>query len=359
MATSDSKGSRFAAFMTWVGIAGALISFAGSLYGLMRTQGELRERSRVVNEQIAAAHSQQSAGDYAAAWDSLTKAAEIAQVDGVFAKLLGSLSEPQQRVRTAQEDLAMEWLRAADAPQGHSFAEITDKLVDTLAVGSAAASGPRQGDLLAHLGWLYFLKSRSEDFSVQPEKLYREAIAADPTNPFAHAFLGHLILWKHGSLAVANEHFRIARGANRAGEEVRRFQSAALQNVGSSADGAWISAVNEMRKANEPLDDGTLQSLYARYYFSLNDEDQRQELFAAVPPAEHLELERLLLGLGRADQKLTLDAMMALTYEAAGQPEQALAAWRAVKTELGGAASSLGPRADAAIKRLSQTRRAR
>src|SRR5262245_15995053 len=106
--------------MKWVGIAGALLSFAGAVYQLLHTQGELRERSRMVNEQVAAGRSQQSAGDYAAAWDSFAKAAAAAQVDGFFAKLLGGLSKPQQEVRTAQEDLAMEWLRDSRAPEGHS-----------------------------------------------------------------------------------------------------------------------------------------------------------------------------------------------------------------------------------------------
>jgi hypothetical protein len=358
LAKSDSRGSRFAAFMKWIGIAAALLSFAGTIYELLHAEGELRERSRVVNEQVAAAHSQQSAGDYAAAWDSLEKAAGTAQVDGFFAKLLGGLSEQQRKVRTAQEDLAMEWLRESHAPEGHSFAEIADQLVNTLAVGSTAASGPRKADLLAHLGWAYFLKRRSQDFSVQPEKLYREAVATDANNPFANAFWGHWILWNHGSLADANGRFRIALDANRARQDVRRFQLAALQNAGAEADGAWISVVNEMRKANEPLDGDTLRHLYDRYYFSLNDDNQRQRLFAAVPPAEHLELERMLLALDQSDHKLTLDAMMALTYEAAGQSERALAAWRAVKADLGGAASTLAPRADAAIKRLSKAQRA-
>lgn len=358
MTKSGSRSSRFAAFLKWVGIIGALLSFAGSIYELLHAEGELRERSRVVNEQVAAGRSQQSAGDYAAAWDSLANAADTAQVDGFFGKLLGGLSEQQRTIRTAQQDLAMEWLRESHAPEGHSFAEITDKLVNTLAVGSAAASGPRKGDLLAHLGWAYFLKRRSEDFSVQPEKVYREAVAADADNPFANAFWGHWILWNHGPLADANRHFRIALEANRARQDVRRLQLAALQNAGAEADGAWVSVVNEMRKANEPLEAGTLQHLYDRYYFSLNDDSQRQQLFTAVPPAEHLELERMLRELDRADHKLTLDAMRALTYEAAGQPEQALAAWRAVKAESGGAASTLASRAEAAIKRLSQAQRA-
>jgi hypothetical protein len=345
--------------MKWVGIAGALLSFAGTIYGLLQAEGDLRERSRVMNEQLAAGHAQQSAGDYAAAWDSLEKAAAAAQVNGFFAKLLGNLSQQQQKIRAAQEDLAMQWLRESHAPEGHSFAETTDKLVNALAVGSAAVTGPRKADLLAHLGWAYFLKRRSDDFSVQPEKLYKESVATDANNPYGHAFWGHWILWNHGSLDDANRHFQIALGAHRARADVRRFQLAALQNAAAEADGEWISVVNEMRKAKEPLDSATLQHLYDRYYFALNDDDQRQRLFAAVPPAEHLELQRTLLALNQADHKLTLDAMMALTYEAAGQPEQAVAAWRTVQTDLGGAGSTLGPRADTAIKRLSQTPKAR
>ena len=245
--------------------------------------------------------------------------------------------------------------RESRAPEGHTFSEVTDKLVNTLVVGANTATGARKADLLAHLGWAYFLKMRSGENGLQPEKLYEQAVTVDATNPYAHVFWGHWILWSHGSMAKASEHFMTALSAHRARKEVRHFQLAALENAGSDADGAWVSVVNDMRKAGEPLDESTLRDLYSRYYSAVNDESQAMKLFAAVPPAEHLELQRMLLAVAGDHEKLALNAMMAVTCEAAGQPDEALTAWRAVKAELGGSASPLGPRADAAIKRLAKS----
>lgn len=353
-----SAGSRFASFLKWTGIIAGLIGFGGSVYELLHAQGDLRERGRVVDEQFAAGRAQEMAGDYTAAWDSFAQASTTAGVDGFFAKLLGGLDERRQSIRMAQEELAMEWVRESRAPEGHTFAEVTDKLVNTLVVGANTAAGARKADLLAHVGWAYFLKRRSGDMGVQPEKLYQQAVAAEAVNPFANAFWGHWILWNRGSLAQANEHFASALAANRAREIVRHFQLAALKNAGSEAAGSWVAVVNDMRKAGEPLDASVRQDLYSRYYSSLNDEAQRKQLFEAVPPADHVELQQMLLSTVTADKKLTLNAAMALTYEAAGQPGLALEKWRAVKTEIGRSSSSLTPRANAAIKRLVKSQKA-
>ncbi len=356
MASSEDSegGGRIGTLMKWVGIVGGLLSFGGAVYGVLQAQGDLRERGRIVEEQYKAGEAQEKAGDYTAAWDSFAQASTVAGTDGFFAKLLGGLSAERQKIRAAQEDLAMEWTREATAPEGHTFSESVDKLVATLVVGANSATGARKGDLLAHVGWAYFLKLRSGDTAVQPEKLYQEAVAADAANPYANAFWGHWILWKHGSLQDANQRFATALSSGRARGVVRHFQLAALKNAGSSAEGAWVRVVNDMHKAGESLDAGTLRDLYSQYYFAVTDDAQFKRLLAAVSPADHLELERMLLMLGADDQQLALNAALAQTYEALGQPDHALAAWREAKTELGGADSRLGPRADTAIKRLTK-----
>lgn len=352
--SDDSEGGRIGSLMKWVGIVGGLLSFGGAIYGVLQAQGDLRERARVVEEQYKAGEAQEKAGDYTAAWESFAQASTVAGTDGFFAKLLGGLSVERQKIRAAQEDLAMEWVREASAPEGHTFSESVDKLVNTLVVGANSATGARKGDLLAHVGWAYFLKLRSGDRGMQPEKLYQDAVAADASNPYANVFWGHWVLWNHGSLQEAQQRFATALSSGRARKEVRHFQLAALKNAGSSADGAWVSVVNDMHKAGESLDARTLRDLYSHYYFAVNDDAAFKRLLDAVPPADHIDLERMLLMLGADDQELALNAALAQTYEALGQPEQALAAWREVKTKLGGADSRLGPRADAAIKRLSK-----
>src|SRR5262245_9087993 len=114
----------FGKFMAWIGVAAALISFGTALYELLHAQADLRERRRVVAEQMFNGQTEQAAGYYPAAWESFQKAADTAQTDGMIAKLLGGLSEERQAARTAQENLAMEWLRKGRATEGQTFAEL-------------------------------------------------------------------------------------------------------------------------------------------------------------------------------------------------------------------------------------------
>jgi hypothetical protein len=351
--------SRFATFMKWVGTAAALLSFGTAVYEVLHSQAELRERKRVVGEQYSAARAQQAAGDFASAWDSLARASAAAEPDGLVAKLLGGLSPQRREVRTAQEDLAMLWVRDGRVTDDHEFSALADKLVGVLAAGAATSAGPRKADLLGHLGWAYFLKRRGGDLNVQPETAYRDAVAADATNPYANVFWGHWILWNHGSLEEARARFRAALATGRARPEVRHFQLAALANVRTDeADAAWWQVVGEMHRNGEMLDEDVRGEMYSRYYFALNDDAQLRRLQAALPPADHIELEHLLLQAspGDAARRGTLTAVLALMLEAAGRSEEALATWRALQAETRAEhGSALAARADAAIKRLAGT----
>lgn len=353
-------GGRFAAFKKWVGVAAALLSFGSAVYGLVHAQADLRERKRVVAEQVAAGRAERAVGDYPAAWDSLQRASTMADADGVLAKLFGGLSGDRQTLRAAQEDLAMEWLRSAHAPEGHTFSEIADKLVTLLAVGATTASGARKADLLAHLGWAYFLKTRDGPTDVKPEGLYREAVAADATNPYANAFWGHLVLWNHGALSDASARFVAALSTGRARADVRRFQLAALWDLPSDdAHAAWLRVVDEMFEAGESLDAPEKHRLSSIYYFALSDADRMNLLLAAVPPAKQIALQRMLLQSSdvREDQKMTLTAAMALTLSAAGNTHDALTAWRDVLAATGAEpGSTLAPRAREAIRRITAQR---
>lgn len=307
--------------MKWVGIAAALLSFATAVYELVQSEAELRERHRVVAEQLAAAHAQQAAGDDAAAWNSLEKAAATAAVDGVAAKLLGGLSQERKTIRAAQEDLAMEWLRAAHSTAEHPFSETADKVSGVLISGAEGATGARKADLLAHLGWAYFLKGRSGEAGVRPEVPYAEAVAADPTNPYANAFWGHWILWNHGALSDATARFTAALATQRARQEVRRYQLAALANVHSDeADAEWLRVVADMSKGNEPIDSSTQSALYDRYAFALNNESLLRRLLTAVPLADQAQLQRMLLRSSDLDsaRKSVVTSVMAKMSKAAG-----------------------------------------
>jgi hypothetical protein len=191
----------------------------------------------------------------------------------------------------------MDWIRAAKASEGHPFTEVADKVSVVLTSGANAATGARKADLLAHLGWAYFLKGRSGAESVRPEVPYQGAVSADPNNPYANVFWGHWILWNRGSLTDATARF-----------------AAALGNVRSDeSEAEWLKAVDEMSKGNEPIDASTRHSLYDRYAFALNNDSLLRKLLAAVPITDQAQLQRMLVQSGDldSDRQSVLTSVMA------------------------------------------------
>jgi hypothetical protein len=358
--TSDDSKSPIGAVMRWVGIVTALISFGGALYGLIHSASGLRDHKRVFQEQLKSGQAQEAAGDFAGAWDSLTHAEATVADEGVFSKLLGGLSAEQREVRTAEQDLAMEWLRSSRVPEGTQFSTIADKMVSVLSVGANTSSGARKADLLAHVGWAYFLKRRDGDESLRPESEYKEAVAVDPKNPYANVFWGHWILWKHGSLNDANERFAAALSSDRARAVVHRFQLAALANVRSNdTDAAWLRVVSDMQAGGEKADSLLRDEVCNRYAQALQDEALKQRILAQVPATRQVELLQSALqseGISVV-QKTTLSVALAESLEAAGRSANALEAWKMVATELKSQPHSIwSERVDAAIKRLSRKR---
>jgi hypothetical protein len=355
---TDTANSPIGGVMKWVGILTALLSFGGALYGVIHSASELRDHKRVFGEQLKSGQAQQGAGDFAGAWDSFAHAEATVADEGVFAKLLGGLSAEQREVRTAEQDLAMEWLRSSRVPEGVQFSTIADKLVSTLTVGANASSGARKADLLAHLGWAYFLKQRDGDESLRPDTEYKEAVAADAKNPYANVFWGHWILWNHGPLSEANERFAAALSSGRARAVVYRFQLSALANVRSNdTDAAWLRVVSDMQAAGEKADSSLRDEVCNRYAQALEDPALMQRTLAQVPATRQVELLQSALqseGLSEV-QKTTLEVALAESLEAAGRSANALEVWKMLAIELKSQPHSIwSGRVDAAIKRLSR-----
>jgi hypothetical protein len=353
----NAMNSRVSAAMKWVGIITALISFGTAVYALVHSASELRDHKRVFQEQLKSGQVQEASGDFANAWDSLTHAEATVAEEGVFAKLLGGLSAEQREVRTAEQDLAMEWLRSSRVPEGSQFSSIADKLVSVLTVGAGTSTGARKADLLAHLGWAYFLKSRDGDGSLRPDAEYKEAVAADDKNPYANAFWGHWILWTHGALKEANERFASALSSGRAKTVVRHFQLAALANVRSTdTDAEWLRVVSDMVAAQEMIDAPVRSEVCNRYMDALGDPALMKAIDAAVAPARQVQLLQALLqseALSVA-QKTTLKVALAESLETAARPQDALDIWKTLEVDLKSQPHSIwSDRADAAVRRLS------
>ena len=150
----------------------------------------------------------------------------------------------------------MAWVEDLRVAPGATYAATADKLTPVMTRGAVAATGVRKADLLAHIGWATFYKYLALEVGTTPDLTpqYQAALAEDPANPFAHAFLGHWIVWNRGSLELAMKEFDAAVAANRARPFVRMVQRHALKRRGESADAVLVAVVNEMRKNGERWD---------------------------------------------------------------------------------------------------------
>jgi hypothetical protein len=180
-----------------------------------------------------------------------------AESGGTLAKLIGSVDERTIELRHAREELAMAWLADVRKPADQKFSDIVDKLVPALEQGSLGAAATRKADLIAHIGWAYFLRGRDGVSAPDPQRQYDQALQLDPDNPYAHAFAGHWLMWNGGDVAQATEHFAAGLKTKRANELVRRMQLSAYKNRQSGADVIFVSTVTQMLGNGEPVDRDT------------------------------------------------------------------------------------------------------
>ena len=101
-----------------------------------------------------------------------------------FAELtkIGTMPDAPPQARVAREDCAMAWLRKGRVTVGHTtFEQLVAPLKPVLAQALVAgASGPRAGDLHAHLGWAdALIRLDGRTVSVDPESSFRRSVEVD------------------------------------------------------------------------------------------------------------------------------------------------------------------------------------
>jgi hypothetical protein len=239
MADSATPGG-VARALKWVGVATAVISLLLGVRQLTTWIGDAYGRQREAATLVDVARQQASRGEFPAAWTSLDRAAQVRASD---------------EVEQARVEIAFAWLQDARPGPGQRFAVITDPVTPALDRALVTAEGERRADLLAHLGWVTFLRMR-DGYEGDPALRYQEALAIDPDNVFANAMLGHWLLWRSAAqMEAAREHFDRALAA--AGDKrsyVRQLQLAALRNRNEAGDAEVLRVANEMRMGNERLD---------------------------------------------------------------------------------------------------------
>lgn len=345
--------------LKWVAAVAAVLSLIAGSFQVTRLFSDVRERKRLIAETLDVAQRQQSGGDFASAWATLETGLKSADEGGQFAKLFGQLSDERRRLRLAQEDVAMAWLRNVRVPADRKFSDVVDRLLPVLDRGVTAATGSARADRLAHVGWAYFLKSRDGAAGLDPASRYRAALEADPDNPYAHAYWGHWMLWQREPLAGALLHFDAAARNERARPYVRSIEHAALRvRSDAQSSAALLRLAATMRRNGESVSVTARNDVYSIYHsVVMNGTPPAAELLAALPPAAHLELiDGLVAGpeTGAGKQNVAA-AARALFQEAAGDTTAALATWRALRAGLDANEVTLRARADAALRRLQAT----
>jgi hypothetical protein len=261
---------------------------------------ERRQQNTEAAELVDKSRAQVDAGNYASAWKLLEQANAVA---------------PASRdVFVAQEQLAMQLLRGTGLSYSSGGRASDEDLVKTmlpvLARGSSGAKGDRLGNLLAHMGWADYLRGGLADSGgLDPVKQYRAALEADPANVYAHAMWGFELLRDRRSpaaLAEAKRHFSAALETGREREYLRYLEVSALLQTYTNV---WIEdlerqkevlrVVNAMRTGNEKRPKGWgpgsfKGKVWSIYYFGFVADNERAQLLAALPPAEHLATFRWL-----------------------------------------------------------------
>lgn len=337
---------NFSTVLKWVGAATAILSLIAGIRGITSVVAGRAEARRQVSALLASERIQVQGQDYASAWQSLDQALKV--------------DPDSAAIRDAQENLAMEWLDNIRVQGNDKFSDIAEKLDPVLTRGAAAAkTAQRQADLLAHVGWSYFLRSREGRYDSDPAQTYAQATSKDPHNPYAQAMWGHWILWNNGDPEDAARHFSAALESNRERGFVRRLQLSAFLNRQSDASSEEVVRIlNAIRKEEGSAPAELKHQLFSMYYGKLIPPSAETPRFInAVPPAEHVATFRWLFDKLDLDQSASLlrSGDLSVLEEAAGERDEARAGYESIRRQLAGNPGSLLTTAEMGSKRLSRT----
>jgi hypothetical protein len=342
------RDGKFSQLLKWIGYATAILSFCGTLYGLGKLVYDRADTRRKIDALLSAEAVQLTGRDYDSAWGTLEQAAK--------------LKPDSPRVREAQKSLAILWLDDIALERTQKFSAITDKLVPVLSREIAASKpGVSRADLLAYLGWAYYLRFREETSEVDPAVTFGEAIREDANNPYAHSMWGYVLLWSRRSsdqLARANEHFASALASGRQQDFVRLRQTLALADCGTDEClEELLRVASAMRQEQRPLTEHPMLRLFNNYYFEFGGGSQHSESFLhAIPPAEHLAtfhwaFDNVQMDEAKSDERTFYTAVL---EEAAGEREAAIRNYRLCVEHGRPHSGSMWEAANAALKRLSR-----
>jgi len=317
---SETAGSRPGLWTRTAKIIAAVTAVITLVLGAHQVAtrfGGYLEQRREASTLTKVARQQAARGDFAAAWASAERAAALAD---------------SEELDTLRVEVAFAWLEEGRPGPGKTFRTITDTVTPALDHALAKAQGERRADILAHLGWAAFLRSR-DGIAGDPTARYEEALAIDTGNVYANAMLGHWLMWRGGTVDSASERFATALARANAGQRpiVRRLQLAALMNQGTAGEAKLFQVVNEMRERGEALDARTADRVFAIYAhrYGPRDTPRRPGDDLLPPPAAGAVFEWILQTHGTGQRSAVVSAFVRSTLqEAAGERAAALESLR-------------------------------
>jgi len=360
----------------WIGIGAAAVSALSAVYGAIEYQADKTARSKQSEALLTTSQTQLQARDYAAAWASLEGAEDQIDKEGVLTRALGGLTSEQARVHAAELKLAMTWLQqvgdtgTSDRDQKGAFTKVSDTVLPVLSTGVPDATGSDKADLLAHIGYAYWLKTVDGAEGLHELQFYREAIALDPNNPYANTFWAIPVIGqndaKEAGVTQAKKLYDAALASSRATGElrqwIRKHELASVRtwtNYKTAMPFFW-QVVGEMQKGGEPIDELWLSEVQDQY---LGNEisvtsftDHLNAALTYLPLPVHIDLlQQLVKTQENKERQGELQIVLALALQKAGKPQEALSGFRTARS--GAAVSGLGgeflsKQLDAAIAQL-------
>ena len=209
--STGSKIGRYKRLIVAVGVTVAMgMLLAATGWMGIGPLGAYRARKAAIDEMFATARTQTVRADYQAAFKTYQNLLKI---------------DPRNPSAVEQQlNTAMRWLENFEVTvvEGRKLEDLAGALLDeitpVLDAGLARTSGPpsRAADIQAHIGWSrwlnYKLADRGETGAA--ERDLRQALVTDPSNVFAHAMLGNVMMQTGGQTEEALRHFRIAGEQN-------------------------------------------------------------------------------------------------------------------------------------------------
>ena len=265
--------------LAWIGVVTAAIGLITGLSGIVGPLKGWWNQGRQSHALLLTAQRQEELGEYSAAMDTL---AEILKAN-----------PGDTQARHTQLDVAMAWIEDIRIPR-HGVDEVApqarvifDRLSPVLEGGISTAKGYRAADVVAHLGWLNFLKSNITGQGGIVESHLRESLRMDPENVYANAMMGEWLLLPPANLAEAKTHFATALKSGEAKTFVRGCQlEGMIYNDEAGVRAELIRVANEMRKDNDPISDSDKGRIHGNFSMVVGTNAELREVVSAVPPDE-------------------------------------------------------------------------